>query len=591
MRKEELERRLIEDKNKFGLLGSSLKVLSLRLKIGHISENISVRDWTIEIKIDPEWQPDEYVKHYLELIGENPNDMIYIVARDLLNHAAGHWEYPYRSRRGCPYNIEHHELIADATMRALRELGKIEPVSDDAESRFGKRKKIPFLVTYVANAFEDFCINPNIAFVNGGYPGVSIFFYDQGISNKGKFTPFYEAFVKLNMELYGTDADYSLLSRFYENSEEVKDAVKSVISEFSLGNNLEKNVKILFYKASWDEMAYRFAYHMGKLLDEKLEVPKELLLGESNPFDEKLEDPVEVGRLLVKRHKEGREAPSYLTPFESLDLFYQRLAAEIPVIAETSRKSLTFPLVYYGYETFNKDKHNPEDINPTRIGLDIKDKKVDISFQVPKYHLDIQVPAKEFSRGFPDIAYIIDTSYSMLESIDGDGGKTIFNSPWRDRSKYHYALLGLYGSLKYIETRKISPFIRYEIFNFSDKTLSLGRPITSRELFELKKLALSPQFNGTKLDIDKLKSEIYKEPSVVIMLSDGEIYNWDDIKRDFKKLVEPHLFSFISIGSSSSASNDIKNWGKPVYKVEKGSDITRLMIDLTKHSYRPWLKS
>lgn len=264
--------------------------------------------------------------------------------------------------------------------------------------------------------------------------------------------------------------------------------------------------------------------------------------------------------------------------FDDLDSVYGNLASEIPIKTER-KKGLSLPVVGYGYENFDPAEHDASKINFKRIVADsaspFKEKLGNINFQVPMHYYRVPIPCSNAKSSFPDICLIIDTSGSMR------GGGDCSLIPWGDKSGYHHALLGLYGIIKYLESEGIAPSLLWNVINFSNSTNASGWK-TYSEMRELKKHALTPQFGGTEIDVNVLNRELGKEPSLVTILSDGRIYNWDRIKNDVRDIVEKNYTSFIQIGEKTQVGKDMQEYGAAVHMVKNKEDLSELLIDLTK---------
>jgi len=271
---------------------------------------------------------------------------------------------------------------------------------------------------------------------------------------------------------------------------------------------------------------------------------------------------------------------SYTTSYENLDSFYENLAPRIHIRTRLNRKALSFSVVDYGYENYDPDSHEISRVNFKRMMIDpdspFREKlKKSINFQVAEHHYYINIPCGMGRRSFPDICLLIDTSGSMR-----DGGYHV-GIPWGENSGYHYALLGLYGIIKYLDNEGIASSILWNVINFSDTTRASGWK-TYQEISQLKKYALTPQFGGTEIDIEVLRKELSREPCLVIILSDGEIYNWEKIKVEMEEIIRPHYVSFIQIGKETRVGKDMREFGAVVLTVRRKEDISQLMVDLTK---------
>ncbi|MCD6317466.1 hypothetical protein J7M02_00160 [Candidatus Aerophobetes bacterium] len=284
--------------------------------------------------------------------------------------------------------------------------------------------------------------------------------------------------------------------------------------------------------------------------------------------------------VLGRQGMRGTYFRPYNRSYEELDSIYQDLAPQISIRTRVKRKSLSLPVVEYGYENFNISLDNPQEINFNHMVADIKSPFKEklgrgINFQVAKHHYFIDVCSGMGKRGFPDVCLLLDTSGSMR---DRGYHSSI---PWGEQSSYHYALLGWYGIMKYLELEGIASSIYWNIINFSDYTRASGWR-KYQEIGELKKHALTPQFGGTEIDIEVLREQLNRRSCLLIMLSDGKIYNWESIKVDFEEILDPHLCLFIQIGKETEIGKDMQDFGAVVLTVKDKEDLAELMVDLTR---------
>ena len=609
-----LEKRLNQVKNRIGLVGGPLIVNEVVNAEQNISASIDPRDWHIELNIAKGWDPahDKETENYLKQ--KNISDALWGVTKDLVFHECGHWALPRGSRYGCPRSSELHDIILDGVVQA----------------RIKKnRERNEELEHYIANSFEDlldnsFCkLNPCKG-TRTTHSGQVLFYNDQGLNaQKQKYGNFYEAFVKLNMFLWGGSYDEKLLKRFFTNDKKVISAVQEVIKILSLkqksvfnGKQMqdrayeqvtycdkEKVVEMFQNEGRWFEMAFQYAKIMDGLLEQ---LPQEQLFGVSNSeggqkdktsktrkdsgssaFDKKLKGDKE--KVIVKRFKSGKGKASYMDSFEYLDSLYKSLGREIPVKIELFKQAHSFPVAHYGNEDFDSEVHDLERIRLSKIGVDGNGK---IIFQT--YRGDITIPAGYVKnlRGFPKLKIInLDTSGSMSEALFGSDVGMIVNpfapeeQQWGSNSKYHHALVGKYGIDAYFEMQGIAGDVDSILINISSSSIASERQSMENRREE-NKLALSPQFGNTKIDCDTLEKSLGSETSFVLSLSDGEFFNWDSEKSRFKEIISKHAYAHIQLGSSNDFTSDLQRWGMPVYFVNQENPLEKLMVDVTQKYYQ-----
>jgi hypothetical protein len=182
---------------------------------------------------------------------------------------------------------------------------------------------------------------------------------------------------------------------------------------------------------------------------------------------------------------------------------------------------------------------------------------------------------------------VLDNSGSMQEGINGNQGNKTF-IPWGDNSKYHYALLGFYGIEQFLQAQGIAQYIGHGLALFSSSTRYEESDF--KNISQLRKLALSPDWGGTKLDASTLVDALQGRESFVLSISDGEIENWSSAKSEFEKLAKENYFAHIQIGGSNRFTQDLEGMGLPVFYVSSGDELSKLMVNTATNTYKRFTK-
>lgn len=582
MKIQKLEQKLKKQKNKIGLVGGTVEVDEYDEAEHPVSASISPKGWNIQVSVRKGFDPikDKRQKAYARVKKiENGLETLILHVGGL--HEPAHWELPVDSDKGCPYDEYNHDKILEAMKQVLPE---------DKKQHAG----------YIANVFEDIIINPRCREWNGDFSGQVLFWDWEGINTKEKgrehYTSVYEAFVKLNMYLWGDNLDRCLLKRHYSNDKKIDSAVQKIIDDLKLQEN-SQDTAYLFNRQKWPKMAGKFARNLADLLDE---APIERLSafdsgeGNGNEKEEKSGNGIEQ----KAKTKEGKEEVAYsrhiadekpstnMTNYEHLDSVYRRLAKDIPVQVEAITREQSLEIAPLNYRPFDFEVDDPVKIKPSKIVLTDEG----INFGVPKQPLTVDQRSKVQRRSFPDFKMIVlDNSGSMKEAPDGSGniGKT--NSiPWGDNSKYHYALLGFYGMENFLQRQGIAQYIHHGLSLFSSQTRY--READFRGLDSVRKHALSPEWGSTRLDAKVLTDALKGRESFVLSMSDGEIGNWSSVKDEFKTLAKNNYFAHIQIGSGTRFTSDLESWSIPVFYVTSGEDLSKLMVNVTKDAYEKFVR-
>ena len=578
-----IRQKLYEQKNRVGLVGGRITVNEYDDSKENFSASINPNGWDITLNVRKGFQPinDKRQKAYARVKKiEDGLETILLHVGGL--HEPAHWELPFGSERGCPYDVYNHDKILEAVKSAL---------PTDKQSH----------ASYVVNAFEDMVINPRCREFNGDFSGQVLFWDWEGIkceeeSGKKGFTPFYEAFVKLNMHLFGDNIDKSLLKRHYTQDKRVDEAVNKTVKDLNLAERIS-DTGPLFDKSRWVYMAGAFTKNLSNLLDvtptERLSAFSSEGNGDPNEGEGSESEPKPGNGVEQKtRTREGKEEVSYgryagnnkqspnFTSFEQLDSLYRRLAKAIPVNVEVMSKRSGLEIAPLTFRPFDEEKDDPRRIKASKLYATDEG----LRFGYPKVPLVIEAKSKVQRRSFPDFKMImIDNSESMQSPISGsNAGNTKF-IPWGDNSKYHFALLGHYGIENFLQRQQVAQYISHGLSLFSSQTRY--KESGFQGLDEVRRFALNPDWGSTNLDAKSIKNALNGRESFVLSLSDGGIGNWSSEREEIRKLAEKNYFAHIQIGDETSFTTDLKSWGVPVFYVTKGEDLSKLMVDVTKKTY------
>ncbi len=571
-----LEQRLNKQKARIGLTGGRLKLIERAETQEPLQAHIDPSDWHIEIAVQKDYSPvrDKRTAQYVQK--RNMADPLEKICEDLLYHECGHWELPRSSGNGCPYDVTMHDRITEQIATVL------------------KKTKKQQMAAYVTNMFEDVLDNTNCKLYTS-HAGQILFWNEQGMTH-GKYTKAYDAFVRLNLALWGDTIDNTFLKRWYTKDKNVTAAVKKLIEQWNLPKGRDKEalrerVTVLYQRENWLMYAQQFAEAIVPLLDEP---QMHLMFGgaaqgtgagekqEGNRFDKELRTPEGQEKASHGRYTAGTSPATTRDSFEQLDALYRKLARNIPVETETLTKAYSFPLVPWGREQFDPEQH---DLRTQRVSFGIQDDGT-VGLVVNRGWIETEETYKRNVRRFPKFRLVVlDTSESMKAAPDNsmNVGNTAF-IPWGDNSKYHYALLGYYGIERYLQSQHIAPYVERGAINFSKSTVAaVGE--------EAHKLLLRPQFGGTVLDVEKMRAAIPDNETLVLSLSDGDIQNWSSIRETYKGLITHCTAAHIQLGAANAFSRDLQSWGIPVFYVQSGEDLSRLMVRITKDKYMSYART
>ncbi len=553
-------------KGGFDFRDISVEELRRQEREPHFQMKTSLENRKTEIKYDASYED------------KNPEQTA-IVIRDGIRHEIDH--HGYRGYYGCPRNLDNHvDLIYEPIMDILHPNG-FSP--EDAH--------------YVSNCLEDTILHDDLH--NGfSLDGISKFFQDVGDGVK-KFTPFYEAHVRLNMTLWGNKNQKKEMQRYFTHDKKerkkVLEAMKEFLEESGIndfkqdlsGEQIRDKGKIrdfLLDEKNWAKIAKAYAENMSKLMQPSYAQSlmnhsgagtkgreAEESSGEGNEFDRQMKSR-EFKRARVQRaYGLGETAPSWISQFDAMDLLYESLAKKLTIKAETFTKQASMPIFWYGSREFD-----PETDDFKHIILGAKDSG-ELDIRKKRWHENMPLEVKVSQRGFPRARFgLIDCSGTMAYSPSGSedaGSKSIIS--WGDNSRYHYALLSWYGFLEYLRQNHLLTQNAVDLVGFSDST------VVGKGLLDAKKVALSPQFGNTNLDLDKVSEFFEGRGNLVFSISDGEVHNWDSIRNEFLEQAGKHYYFHLQIGNQTQMFRDLRKAGFYADQVRGNQDLANKTIDLT----------
>ena len=567
-----LKKELEKQKNKAGLVGTRLNVNEVPGNSFSASITFDFKTISLDYGVDLDLVPDQETRRFVEEKSiESPELKI---GEDILDHEMGHREKPVRTTYGCPYTAEMHDSILDSITRGLAE------------------KEKQGLEGSVCNAFEDLLDNINCR-KDTDFAGQTLFWNNQGLVNSenGKFSPSYEAFVKINLLFGGKDyvVDATLLKRFYQNDEKVQTAVRNFVDYFNSKLNIQSSLGIhekpefneLFNKDMeqreelWSDLAYNYAIMMAELLDQKQ--TEQRFGSKDNPFDKQIKQPKTKQEIAYKRYKTGKGPAAHRDLQEQLYDLYKKISREIPVETSHFTKSSGIPLVHYGRRSVTEDETK---LRFRGIGFD---ENGELSIKTSRHSLKYPVSYKVHPRNFPDLKVaLMDRSGSMAWNRyddENEVGDTSF-IPWGDESKYHFALKGYFGIDNYLDSQGIGPYMENVALGFS------GEHIVRGNSKEVAMSLLTTPSGGTNLNIDELIEEMTPN-SFTLSISDGSFSFGEEQKEKLNEKIKQGVdYAHIQIGSDTPYSLYLKELDIDVLNVNGDDDLSNGMVKIVSKKYR-----
>ncbi|MEO0241364.1 MAG: hypothetical protein ABIM83_07900 [candidate division WOR-3 bacterium] len=500
-------------------IGGFIEVI--RIKGKEIRASIDVYKWKIILEIGDEikWK-DEFIK-------------------DILLHEIMHWKI-------CPMDIFYHYELFDLSFKNFKN-------SEDSG--------------YILNAFEDLIVNTYNKFKNPPYEGQLEFFK---LQTSHSFSPFYSFFVILNLYLWNEEKRIKEIFKDFQNNkekyEEIIEDVKKLFKKWNIPENKEERIGYLKNHANW-----KFLFNEFIIFSKKYFRGERIPLSVLSFFEEEMSSNESIEKY-IKLKAKRREKPSFISSSSFYDIYYTIISPYVEIETD-ERSGFEIPFISYGKENFDIKNHSFYEINFKRPFFD-KDSpfKNNINFYVEPFKKGIFIKkgVKDF---FPDLMFLVDSSHSMTYGSDSF-------LPWG--KKYHNLLIGIYGIFNFLKIKRIAPYIKYSLINFSSKTISTGW-LSYNEIDKIKKLLFSPQRGNTYIDIKKIEENL-KNNIFIIFITDGEIHNWNKIRKRFMEIVKNYKFVLFQIEKESSVYEDLKD-KIPCFLIEDSEDIPKKIIEYTKGVY------
>jgi len=610
---DDLKWKLNRIKREAGMIGGSLNILPIEQKNNHLEAAISLKNYKIELKVNPDLDEillnDPDIKEYID--SKNITDPVNEICKQIMMHEIWHWKRNYLTGQiGCPTDIVNLNKLIENIYFTLEDEKVFEGMSENKKQTVSND---------VSNLFEDLLVNTNLDY-EGKSSCLPLIYYDQAQEN-GEYGLVGEGFLKLQMQVWGGEKEKKLLSKFYSDqySKKTDEFVKKTLEDMGIKNlNKKETIKIFRNMDEWEQLSQGFAKNIADLLkEEKKESKKEgnksqnqegkgdknSDSSDSNEGDsdgnelpsivKSLDREIdkEAEKTIVLAAYNGKEAgkaqpPKLIKQSRILSIMYEHMSEKIPIKASTQKEGYDMPLSPLSFENFDPQEHRIEDIDFSKIIADMESPfEKELNFQTPSHNYTIFAPYKKIKERLPDIMFLFDCSGSMSDGY----GEHVFDANWGMESKYHYALLGAFGALKWLKSERIAPYLKYNVTLFSNRTRTSGWK-GYHEMEKAIEKFWEPEFGGTEIDMEVLTPELNVPPSVIIFITDGQIFEWSSIKDDFRMKTKKHMISYIEIKDRTNTGKDLKEWGCPVYHISKKEDLQGLIIDLTKQSFKKYKK-
>ncbi len=543
----------------------------------------------------------------LEKIVEDPFESAFTaVLRHELNHKGG------GILKGCPRTMDLHiQEVLEPIAQTLKNLGFANVPASQGHT----------LYSYMANMFEDWLDNSELG-NKTDHVGLFVCYHadaeESGKTKKGneKMSPLFDAFIQLQEKFFGGKRSKKLMDQYRSNDKNVKDVLASFMKRSTLEDykttvfSARKKIPVQMFdrkkamnycvdETNWKKLAIIFAEEFSKLIDKKqlndedyVKKTFQKMVGERDAFEDEINDPDTIMKYVWEKFSEGEEdktnekgnvknknvpfnPPAYVDSYMALDSVYRRIARNLDIKTETPTFTTSFPIMHYGRRLFDPES---DKISKTRLRMGDSGY---LELVVKKFYETIPIEYTKGMQKIPDIKlFVLDTSGSMrFASVGSDVGR-IMNpwaeegKQWGNKSRYHYALVAWYGLQEFLRKQGALKHATSKLINYSSATKS------AKNLDDARKLALTPQFGGTSLELGVVQ-KLFGKNELIISISDGDMDNWQSIKEEYIKRVKQNQYVHIQIGRETTMTKDLVNAGLLVV-YDTGENMAKLVIDFTR---------
>ncbi|MHA1718901.1 MAG: vWA domain-containing protein [Promethearchaeota archaeon] len=185
-------------------------------------------------------------------------------------------------------------------------------------------------------------------------------------------------------------------------------------------------------------------------------------------------------------------------------------------------------------------------------------------------------PSQKFSKDLPDMMLVIDSSGSMEWNFKRK----------KISGRYHVSLLAAFAALHYA----LNHGSHVSAINFSNR---VKKESWTNNFYRLEKILLDYMGQGTVLPTKTMlqMAKTAERPSIIILISDLELYNWENALKTFKNLLQMghKLIAFFIDGDKDvlvqEDFQDLIENGAKFYCISKMKDLVGLVISEIQNIY------
>jgi hypothetical protein len=313
---------------------------------------------------------------------------------------------------------------------------------------------------------------------------------------------------------------------------------------------------------------------LDKILDKKISVFEENLNEEKEPNKKKEGKSGSSSTKPVSESYAGEMdinfGMSFCTKNKIFDGFYRHRVKQMDITIQSAESNPKFVYGWLNREIINENE-NLMNFDP--FNLFFLPKSEELILYRRKLPLYEDSDSSTQKNGFPNLAIFCDDSGSMdWNPLEGNG-------------KYDAVIIMIYSLMEWLKSKKIAPIIEYNLTLFSNTTRT-SNWIDYFHINEFLPILFSYEGGGTVLD-PKIFKNILENPkkSIVILITDGEIYNSKKIKEILLNNRSKMIFLFVQIGKKSKFATEIEKRGFNIYQITNISDLSDVVLEFIEKTY------
>ncbi|MHA1535038.1 MAG: hypothetical protein ACTSP8_09960 [Promethearchaeota archaeon] len=546
------------------------------------------------------YEPKTLVNPLISLKSSSNQYINYRYQQELYNFLAGISYHEFGHSKECPIDSQHFSIIYQAVSTVLE------------QKKVFRRE----MIFYMVNLFTDLIVNTQYGLnTDNSFFRNSIFtFYFSELLQFDSTDLVFYFFVLTNIKLYlfnisSRDAlETILLPKLPPDHGEIlkklvgvfcpykKLAKKLILGVEPLENERWKIINYITERDNWGRMAYDLTNILFDFLSKTALEENQPIIDSSfiKKFKENAKFQKEVLDKIIERKYDSKRKgvkrkdiypaiekyPGELdlgkglgtyNKNEIFDAIYRFRLKDIKINMPEAKKSEKNTIAWLNREIMT-DKDNIMNFDPLyTFFLPNSDDLILYKKAVP---LTNETLGSIQETGFPDLAIFCDDSGSMEWN------------PATGAGKYDALIITILSLFRWLEDKSFAPIIKYNFTFFSTTTRTSGW-VDYYHLNDIKPLLYYHEGGGTKLNLHKFE-EIMKAPNrkATILITDGEIFNSQDLFKIIKKHKTDLIFLFIQIGRLSKVGRNLKNNGFNVVQIKDIKKLSQIVLTFITDTYK-----